>query len=116
MVITVFGQPVNNPGTYRETVRFRPSSVKRTCRYLLAYTQWDSHFWLSSGDLPRSSIATKVGPTPQPSRRLPKPGPGSLRLSRSASILSSPKWSIIPAPDSPAGCEGGLCEQGIRPF
>src|SRR5579859_2121192 len=26
----------------------------------------------------------------------------------------SPKWSIIPAPDSPAGCEGGLCEQAVR--
>jgi hypothetical protein len=53
---------------------------------------------------PQHLIAITAGPMTQPSKPLPKPS--SLSLTRSSSILASPKWSIIPAPDSPARLRG----------
>jgi hypothetical protein len=55
---------------------------------------------------PRSPIPTKVGPMTSRFRCLCKPSSCSNRLQLRTSNSYSPKWSIIPAPESPARPRG----------
>ncbi len=67
---------------------------------------WDSHFWLSSDDLASIFYRNQGGPMTSKPAFLVKPSLGSRHLHLRASIPFPPKWSIIPAPDSPARLRG----------
>src|SRR4029077_14734858 len=66
-----------------------------------------SHSWLSSDDLP-PTYRPKSSDGPMPSQPTPRCQPCSKwsRLQIRASIPFGPKWSIIPAPVSPARLRG----------
>jgi hypothetical protein len=55
---------------------------------------------------PRFSIAIKVTQMTSQSECFPKPSASSVRLQLRTSIPACPKWSIIPAPVSPARLRG----------
>jgi len=84
-----------------------PASFPKMPGWGISPSKWDSHFWLSSDDLPNNPPPQPNGGPMTPQPALPSNPPLEyLHLPLRTSNPCSAKWSIIPAPASATRLRG----------